>query len=206
MDSQWKLELKKKKKKKSPCLCTLSAYETNQVQSRERKIYNLHSTRQGGRIGDAIGSCASLEFLRTGKLLGNDPVASAHHYRCSPVASPLTSPASYGTQVDISSSGVFWAPGVHFIPTTAVESLISFWPRGFWSGEITTCRRKRYREKWAVPVDCPPLHSKVIYKHHRFHVQHYQQLRWKKTYWNLLPLRQSLLMSPADLTGDLPCE
>lgn len=105
-----KIGIKEKKKKnaiQSPCLCTLSAYETNQVQSRERKIYSLHSTRQGGRIGDAIGSCASLEFLRTGKLLGNDPVASAHHCRCSPVAPPLTSPASYGTQVDISSCGVF---------------------------------------------------------------------------------------------------
>lgn len=48
--------------------------ETNQVQSRERKIYNLHSTRQCGRIGDVVGS--SLEFLNRGKLLGNDPVAS----------------------------------------------------------------------------------------------------------------------------------
>lgn len=48
--------------------------ETIQVQSREQKIYNLHSTRQCGRIGDVVGS--SLEFLNRGKLLGNDPVAS----------------------------------------------------------------------------------------------------------------------------------
>lgn len=79
--------------------------ETNQVQSRERKIYNLHSTRQCGRIGDVVRS--SLEFLNRGKLLGNDAVASrtlgGAHLR----PAPLTTPASYRAQVTFNSCGIF---------------------------------------------------------------------------------------------------
>lgn len=70
--------------------------ETSQIRSTKRKIYSLHRTRQGGRVGD-IWSCWSLGILSKRILLGDDAVGSAHPYRCSPAGFPLTSPATHRT-------------------------------------------------------------------------------------------------------------
>lgn len=106
------------------CVCIRHQHmETNQVQSTKRKIYSLHSTRQGGRTG-GVWSC-SLGILSQRKLLGDDAVDSAHPDRCSPVAFPFTSPATYSTS-QRQQLRRFTSFGQYFISRPLLESLVSF--------------------------------------------------------------------------------
>lgn len=210
---------------KAPVYVLYLHIETNQVQSKERKIYNLHSTRQCGRIGDVVGS--SLEFLNRGKLLGNDPVASrtltGAHLR------PPPSHHLHHTEHRLPSTAALLSERWHvfFMSTTTAESLKSFlhyrqqlrdWLTGSWSGKITTQHKKdAKRSRWwmqTVLLYCPL--KQALYRHIIGSVCGvYWQLWWKAS--AATPGKYTLKSPPpptkppnepscgADLTGDLPC-
>lgn len=207
------VKIKRKKNKnaiQSPCLCTL---HTKQIR------YNLESEKYTvcivqDKVGELVmpsGPVPLWNFCVRGNCSGT--ILSLLHTITGAHLWPLLSHHLHHTEHRSTSADVVFSERRHVFCSNNVGG-ISFlrygqrlqdWPRGFWSGEITTCRRKGTDRsgRCLSTVLLYILKSSIniigsMYSITNSSDERLQMQSPEKTHWNLLPLRQSLLMSRAE--------